>query len=655
MPELEEGQEATVEGSRGVRYVLSRKGDVYACSCPSWTKQRARPEERSCKHLRTYLGEEHERTRLGDLLPGLKVPARPKHLPPRRNEDVERREQRRTEMTRAVERFSAAEAKMQALYGMRLPRHLAYAIGYWMGLSDEERQEAWAYVGNGPVAVGAWFLDGGLERRVTAGLDERLEYRYRCDPPELVSIFSGNSDGGHWGLWYEDPAELPRVVVLNHARDSAETSACDPTLLLTLYSQVVGSEHESWDSTDWPCRLRIIDWLEEVLPLELAAHRDQAVAPPRPQAHDLIGGMTAFVAGWEMPASLRGQRAHEQRMKAYRAKDPAVKQWIAEAFTELEAGAPGRALFLGRELHWLDKDEWRAECTDLLVRAYEALGRHALADIVRLHHAHRDLTSVGVYEAAEVGPFLTALGQGDVSRALEISESVPSAEIASALRTTDRAQLEALLANNAVRALAEVAANYHLVASERATKHAELAASARDHRAAALLLLEHGGAGGDAFERAIVSADPEIRETALRSADLGWRSPRGRSLLHLAARACAVVAIEQLLQRGADPEIKDADGKTALDVARGLWDERPAAVRRMLLLLKERTAPPPAEAPPPPAEWEVGMTVMHSKFGEGTVEAVAGSDEEPKLTIRFAETTKILMAKFVKRGDDQRA
>ncbi len=54
-------------------------------------------------------------------------------------------------------------------------------------------------------------------------------------------------------------------------------------------------------------------------------------------------------------------------------------------------------LVLGRELHWCDDDETREVSLELLVDAYRALGRDALAEIARVHHANRDLKSVDIY------------------------------------------------------------------------------------------------------------------------------------------------------------------------------------------------------------------------------------------------------------------
>jgi hypothetical protein len=54
------------------------------------------------------------------------------------------------------------------------------------------------------------------------------------------------------------------------------------------------------------------------------------------------------------------------------------------------------ALAVGGELHWEDLEQYRRASRDLLAGAYRALGRDALAGIVEVHVAHRNLRSVSV-------------------------------------------------------------------------------------------------------------------------------------------------------------------------------------------------------------------------------------------------------------------
>jgi DNA ligase-1 len=62
---LADGGSVEVQGS-SARYTLSRKGEVYMCSCPAWRNQGAAIDLRTCKHLRAYLGAEVEARRVGE-------------------------------------------------------------------------------------------------------------------------------------------------------------------------------------------------------------------------------------------------------------------------------------------------------------------------------------------------------------------------------------------------------------------------------------------------------------------------------------------------------------------------------------------------------------------------------------------------------------
>lgn len=62
--DLEDGDSVEVQGGSG-KYTLERNGDVYSCTCPAWKHQGAVIDQRTCKHLRAYLGDEHESKRVG--------------------------------------------------------------------------------------------------------------------------------------------------------------------------------------------------------------------------------------------------------------------------------------------------------------------------------------------------------------------------------------------------------------------------------------------------------------------------------------------------------------------------------------------------------------------------------------------------------------
>lgn len=65
---LADGDSVAVKGSSST-YTLSRKGNVYMCTCPAWKNQGAPVDRRTCKHLRGYLGDELETQRVGAAVP----------------------------------------------------------------------------------------------------------------------------------------------------------------------------------------------------------------------------------------------------------------------------------------------------------------------------------------------------------------------------------------------------------------------------------------------------------------------------------------------------------------------------------------------------------------------------------------------------------
>src|SRR6187549_653958 len=65
---LADGDSVQVKGSSST-YTLQRLGDVYSCTCPAWQHQGAQIGFRTCKHLRAYLGEAHETSRIGSAAP----------------------------------------------------------------------------------------------------------------------------------------------------------------------------------------------------------------------------------------------------------------------------------------------------------------------------------------------------------------------------------------------------------------------------------------------------------------------------------------------------------------------------------------------------------------------------------------------------------
>jgi hypothetical protein len=311
-------------------------------------------------------------------------------------EDIERRKRA---LSLSFEHFPAVEERMKEVYGLRLPRYIAVWDALWRGTSPAERKALeFFHLGRTPAGIMIWFEEGGLDLKTIDGLDPRLQHRFFRDPPEFVTAMWGGSDGLHYGLWYDDPAELPSFVALNYARDSAETWAGEATIIRQLTKEV----RRQVERPDYP-EEREYAWiyaLYAALRWFRAADEEALSGEPRKWAEaergSVIGGIgPALPSGFGNPRA--DAAAVEERSAAHKARSAKIDNWISEAKSELREGKPAFALVLGRELHWLVDDSHQRDCVELLCGAYDALGRQALANVTRVHHRHRDLKRVTVY------------------------------------------------------------------------------------------------------------------------------------------------------------------------------------------------------------------------------------------------------------------
>lgn len=289
--------------------------------------------------------------------------------------------------------------QMQSMYGLRLPRHLAVFDAFYRTTSPFE-EAAMSYLGLSPGGILTAFAHkDGLDRPTRDDLDPRLDVRFRRDPPELVTVVWGDSDGLHFGLWYDDPGELPSCIAANYARDDAETYT---TGSVTLREMVLERMDDLYlDETDAPlaAMAALRRALEDFAEADAEALRaDGPIRHREATRYPWTGGLSgALPPGSGVETLDMSHAANRLRYPVYRSDPDTVRVWIQEARNALDAGRPAHAMMLGRELHWVDHEAFRDDARDLLIAAYEALDRQALADIVRVHYRHRDLRSVAVF------------------------------------------------------------------------------------------------------------------------------------------------------------------------------------------------------------------------------------------------------------------
>ena len=135
---------------------------------------------------------------------------------------ADRRRQAALDEARAA--FPRLVTHVREVHGLHLPPTLAVYHAFHLAIRDLPpmvRDASSTHPGGILDRLGpdGWALE------VPDGLDERVHIRFRRDPPEMLTFAWGESDGLHFGLWFEEADRLGPVV-MNYARDSAETWIC---------------------------------------------------------------------------------------------------------------------------------------------------------------------------------------------------------------------------------------------------------------------------------------------------------------------------------------------------------------------------------------------------------------------------------------------
>lgn len=228
------------------------------------------------------------------------------------------------------------------------------------------------------------------------------EDRYYHDLPEFVTIFTGTTDGLHWGYFFDDPGKRDPVVAHYWHSDTFE-HACDGDTIFEAVRQTV--EYSERDFQEMAEDRRERDYCRQRLE-QLAAIREQLGAfwgSDRPETGEgyletYSGARDDTAAGtWDRMGIIvprKKYRALSVDLAAGHRLDPKpaeVERLTAEAMELLRKGFPGGALKLGRDL-WVFANRFPV-CYDLLDAAYAALKREPLRRLMseaRAWRAHCD-------------------------------------------------------------------------------------------------------------------------------------------------------------------------------------------------------------------------------------------------------------------------
>lgn len=299
---------------------------------------------------------------------------------------------------------------VKRLYGVDLPEEILAVWDLASSLSPDDPTSAFA--GDDLVAlslVGPFEVLAG-RTVVKPGLDMRLHWRFRFDPPELLTLMMGNEDGLHFGYWLDDPAAGPSCVAFYYAHDSCELSVAGITLWETIRGwlerahagAVEGMREEPGYEARYVKDLVAIGRLRERL-VEYATRERTEIGAAYEKKYELRGlralqtvAMTPEGMGIVAPPERYRplSRTGADLAKALGGKAP-PKRLVEEALALAAKGFPASALELGRHCWRRARDE---AAYALLDAAYAGLGRPALREILAVHRAHRDLADVSVLE-----------------------------------------------------------------------------------------------------------------------------------------------------------------------------------------------------------------------------------------------------------------
>ncbi len=282
-------------------------------------------------------------------------------------------------------------AEVRRTHGLTLPEHLLDFAARWSALPRADHDLVEAAVGFTPAGVLAE-LTASTRARVASDVEPCLRARHELDPPEFLLVALA-SDGTRIGLWYDDDRLAPSFLMRYAPGDDATLVYAGTSLHEALRRAVddayANSAEETGEAPASPmlARARVI---AESLPLP----RPPIGAPPA--YDDAVRVATSTGARLWAPGKRLGRRYAETdpaaARKLLRAPPDVWQSWVDKARADCMSGEPVEALALGHDLHHLATPrapERAVAATDLLVAAYRALGREALARIAEAQHRHR--------------------------------------------------------------------------------------------------------------------------------------------------------------------------------------------------------------------------------------------------------------------------
>ena len=218
--------------------------------------------------------------------------------------------------------------------------------------------------------------------------------RFYRDPPEFFTVLVGDTDGLHWGYWFDAPGALPPVVASYFHSDAYQLSVDGTTLFEAVRGEVEElhraaeeQKEEEPDEADYDRRLATYAEIREELSKYALASRKEigdaycekyvcvSVKPGGrktvAKTRNDMGIVTPKSAYRALPGKDYFVEKHD-----YRPKASDVARLVSLAREYAKGGQPGAALKLGHDL-WAYPQHADA-AREMLALAYDGLDRPTL-------------------------------------------------------------------------------------------------------------------------------------------------------------------------------------------------------------------------------------------------------------------------------------
>lgn len=282
------------------------------------------------------------------------------------------------------------QSALKEAYSISFPDDL---FAFWDFVQGVDGNALWNAIGislTGPFNL----LMGNLDAEPPEGW--YLGSRYYEDPPEFVTIWGGDTDGLHWGYWFDDPDNLSSYCIASYySRDAFELSVEGHTLFEAFRLRLERSHSSTLENmtTDpeaaqykaqYEADLEAYAAVRELLLLYALRDRTEIGDVYIEQYEDTdcerkVTAETVEGMGIVVPKnSFRPLSVGGDELLGLILDEKDLSPLLQEAEQGLAEGYPGTALQLGRNL-WIGNPAQNQAAYQLLMKSYQALKRPTLA------------------------------------------------------------------------------------------------------------------------------------------------------------------------------------------------------------------------------------------------------------------------------------